>query len=106
MYFSSRHDSLFLPYQPVSYFLFFFNDPATTEIYTLSLPDALPILFARNPWNAEFGSRVAFADLAGRQTQWTADRREFLGRPNRKSTRLNSRHGHISESGLRFEKKK
>src|SRR5438034_3420736 len=37
-------------------------------------------MFARNPWNAEFGSRVAFADLAGRQTQWTADRREFLGR--------------------------
>src|SRR6266480_4954271 len=37
-------------------------------------------MFARNPWSAEFGSRVAFADLAGRQTQWTADRREFLGR--------------------------
>src|SRR5256714_381511 len=37
-------------------------------------------MFARNPWNAEFGSRVAFADLAGRQTQWTADRGEFLGR--------------------------
>jgi cyclic beta-1,2-glucan synthetase len=27
-----------------------------------------------------FGSRVAFADLAGRQTNWTGDRREFLGR--------------------------
>jgi cyclic beta-1,2-glucan synthetase len=37
-------------------------------------------LFAHNPWNAQFGSRVAFADLAGKQTQWTADRREFLGR--------------------------
>ena len=37
-------------------------------------------LFARNPWNASFGSRVAFADLAGRQTDWTGDRREFLGR--------------------------
>jgi len=37
-------------------------------------------MFARNPWNAAFGSRVAFADLAGRQTDWTADRREFLGR--------------------------
>ncbi|HTO53074.1 MAG TPA: glucoamylase family protein [Myxococcota bacterium] len=37
-------------------------------------------LFARNPWSASFGSRVAFADLAGRQTSWTADRREFLGR--------------------------
>src|SRR5260370_28153528 len=28
----------------LSYFLFFFNDTATTEIYTLSLHDALPIL--------------------------------------------------------------
>ena len=37
-------------------------------------------LFARNPWDAAFGSRVAFADLAGRQLQWTADRGEFLGR--------------------------
>ena len=37
-------------------------------------------LFARNPWNATYGARVAFADLAGRQTDWTADRRDFLGR--------------------------
>src|SRR6185369_12864862 len=37
-------------------------------------------LLARNPWNGAFGQRVAFADLAGRQTAWTADRREFLGR--------------------------
>ena len=37
-------------------------------------------LLARNPWNAAFGSRVAFIDLAGRQTTGTGDRREFLGR--------------------------
>ena len=37
-------------------------------------------LFARNPWNAAFGSRVAFLDMGGRQTSWTADRREFIGR--------------------------
>ena len=37
-------------------------------------------MFARNPWNSGFNTRVAFADLAGRQTQWTGDRREFLGR--------------------------
>ncbi len=36
--------------------------------------------FARNAWNGEFSSRVAFADLAGRQTSWTCDRLEFLGR--------------------------
>jgi len=37
-------------------------------------------MFARNPWNATFGSRVAFADLGGLQTAWTGDRLEFLGR--------------------------
>ncbi|RPH54578.1 MAG: glycosyl transferase, partial [Lysobacterales bacterium] len=37
-------------------------------------------MFARNSWNSGFNARVAFADLAGRQTQWTGDRREFLGR--------------------------
>jgi len=37
-------------------------------------------LFAYNPWDAEFGQRVAFADLAGRQTGWTGNRAEFIGR--------------------------
>jgi cyclic beta-1,2-glucan synthetase len=37
-------------------------------------------LLVRNPWNVEFGQRVAFLDLGGRQTAWTADRTEFLGR--------------------------
>ena len=37
-------------------------------------------LLARNPWRMEFGSRVAFADLAGRQTACSGDRTEFLGR--------------------------
>ncbi len=37
-------------------------------------------MFVRNPWHAAFGSRVAFVDLAGRQTDWTGDRREFIGR--------------------------
>ncbi len=37
-------------------------------------------MFARNPWSAAFGARVAFADMRGRQTDWTGDRREFIGR--------------------------
>ncbi len=37
-------------------------------------------LFAYNPWDKEFGHRVAFADLAGRQTGWTSNRAEFIGR--------------------------
>ena len=37
-------------------------------------------LFARNAWNGEFSERIAFADLAGKQTSYTGDRTEFLGR--------------------------
>ncbi|MEO7889700.1 MAG: glucoamylase family protein [Vicinamibacterales bacterium] len=37
-------------------------------------------MLARNHWRTGFDGRVAFADLAGRQTSWTADRKEFLGR--------------------------
>ncbi len=37
-------------------------------------------MFARNGWSREFRARVGFADLAGTQTAWTADRTEFLGR--------------------------
>ena len=37
-------------------------------------------IFAINRWNIHHGSRVAFADMAGRQTGWTGDRSEFIGR--------------------------
>ncbi len=37
-------------------------------------------MLARNPWSLAYSGRVAFADLGGRQTAWTADRTEFLGR--------------------------
>jgi cyclic beta-1,2-glucan synthetase len=37
-------------------------------------------IFACNPWNMSHGTQIAFADLGGRQTSWTADRSEFVGR--------------------------
>jgi Cellobiose phosphorylase len=48
-------------------------------IVTTLEPDTQAIL-VRNPGNVDFGGRIAFLDLGGRQTAWTADRTEFLGR--------------------------
>jgi cyclic beta-1,2-glucan synthetase len=45
-----------------------------------SLDPETQSIFVRNPWNTEFAGRVAFLDIGGRQTSWTADRTEFLGR--------------------------
>jgi cyclic beta-1,2-glucan synthetase len=53
---------------------------ATAPFIVTAIDPATGAMFAHNPWNALFGARVAFADLAGSQKQWTADRREFLGR--------------------------
>lgn len=44
------------------------------------MDEATGAMLACNPWSTGFPGRVAFADLAGRQTAWTADRLEFLGR--------------------------
>src|SRR2546430_7211061 len=73
---------------------FFFNDTATTEIYTLSLHDALPI------------SRRAVGRGEG---QARRQRAEPVGRPaaaDRKSTRLNSSHSQISYAVFCLKKKK
>jgi cyclic beta-1,2-glucan synthetase len=53
--------------------------PSSRYVMT-GLDEASGALLARNPWSAEFGHRVAFADLRGRQTSWTGDRMEFIGR--------------------------
>jgi cyclic beta-1,2-glucan synthetase len=52
----------------------------STPFVVTEIDPATRAMFARNAWNGEFADRVAFADLAGRQTSWTGDRLEFLGR--------------------------
>jgi cyclic beta-1,2-glucan synthetase len=53
---------------------------AAAAFVTTEMDPHTGAMFARNPWSAAFGSRVAFLDLAGRQTDWTGDRRDFIGR--------------------------
>jgi cyclic beta-1,2-glucan synthetase len=53
---------------------------ATLPFVATEIDTVTGALFARNPWSGEFGTRVAFLDMAGRQADWTGDRREFIGR--------------------------
>ncbi|HXC60980.1 MAG TPA: glucoamylase family protein [Steroidobacteraceae bacterium] len=53
---------------------------ASAPFITTEMDAQTGAMLARNPWNTAFASRVAFADLRGAQTAWTADRTEFLGR--------------------------
>src|SRR2546422_5065683 len=76
---------------------FFFNDTATTEIYTLSLHDALPICEDRNRNGVERCEGNEQRDRQSGRRRPTADR---------KSTRLNSSHGYISYAVFCLKKKK
>src|SRR2546430_16026816 len=76
--------------------LFFFNDTATTEIYTLSLHDALPI--CHDDRNARGAS--VFDRLDGLRHH------AIIGSEDRKSTRLNSSHSQISYAVFCLKKKK
>src|SRR5438309_6294671 len=78
----------------VSFIFFFFNATATTEIYTLSLHDALPI------------SEAPPRDGRGKAPRLARSRRAFLGGADRKSTRLNSSHSSISYAVFCLKKKK
>src|SRR5437899_12992233 len=81
------------------FFFFFFNDTATTEIYTLSLHDALPI----SPSSA----RPTLPGLPGCRYLCPSTRRcNAAGRQDRKSTRLNSSHLGISYAVFCLKKKK
>jgi cyclic beta-1,2-glucan synthetase len=52
----------------------------TAPFITTEIDPETGALFAHNVWNPEFGDRIAFADLGGRQTAWTGDRAEIIGR--------------------------
>src|SRR3712207_7436854 len=94
---------------------FFFNDTATTEIYTLSLHDALPI-YRRRAVGAAVGSVRRASPGRGREASFGSvcllPRPDALaGHPDvsadldRKSTRLNSSHANISYAVFCLKKK-
>src|SRR3990172_8513717 len=66
--------------------LFFLKDPATTEIYTLSLHDALPI----------FSSPIVSVAASKKDPPHSGHASQSSRRRDRKSTRLNSSHRYIS----------
>src|SRR5437764_8734185 len=78
-------------------FFFFFNDPSTTEIYTLSLHDALPILLLRKK---EIPSGLSRTRRKREELSSVTKKRD------RKSTRLNSSHRCISYAVFCLKKKK
>src|SRR5438132_13300697 len=87
---------------PALFIFFFFNDPATTEIYTLSLHDALPI---SSPYELVDGASTFVMPIGAlqlfrkRTSLWNA-------KIDRKSTRLNSSHTVISYAVFCLKKKK
>src|SRR3712207_8891862 len=100
--------------------MFFFNDPATTEIYTLSLHDTLPI-FDPSVRDSKELSRddieviysllrpspvYAVFDNAETYSAYEPDGIETFYPPiDRKSTRLNSSHANISYAAFCLKKK-
>src|SRR2546429_2578472 len=86
------------------FFFFFFNDTATTEIYTLSLHDALPISSPKRTMSL-FRSWQTVSP-AIRVPLIKVPLELPLSRRDRKSTRLNSSHGYISYAVFCLKKKK
>src|SRR3712207_9206671 len=100
---------MFSWHTPLSYLFFFFNDTATTEIYTLSLHDALPICVTGRIYSFAVAlvgwmkgglaqvniiGSVIFSGMSGTAIA------------DRKSTRLNSSHANISYAVFCLKKKK
>src|SRR5256885_14883655 len=101
----------------IIFFFFFFNDTATTEIYTLSLHDALPILLRASELGSRARSRPQLLARGELQLQWRPSHQpadqcqsNAWGSPveelDRKSTRLNSSHLVISYAVFCLKKKK
>src|SRR2546426_8370219 len=87
------------------FFFFFFNDTATTEIYTLSLHDALPIYPC--PVGRPPSAGVVVGGVVGELGNRTSvQRRRVKLTEDRKSTRLNSSHLVISYAVFCLKKKK
>src|SRR5258708_17672050 len=84
---------------PPWFSIFFFNDTATTEIYTLSLHDALPISFAMCPEPNLSYLELLKTSVAARTLG------DLLACQDRKSTRLNSSHQIISYAVFCLKKK-
>src|SRR5438874_5968414 len=78
--------------------VFFFIDPATTEIYTLSLHDALPIFIVLPPCPTGHGLKPC-------RTLGARIRAPGAPPEDRKSTRLNSSHVEISYAVFCLKKK-
>src|SRR2546427_7279983 len=100
-------------------FFFFFNDTATTEIYTLSLHDALPIFSVNNDSSSLFRSDSGYfvdiklvdidnflADQGIKHIDLIKINIEGAEYRDRKSTRLNSSHSQISYAVFCLKKKK
>src|SRR3712207_8872050 len=88
--------------------MLFFNDTATTEIYTLSLHDALPIFGHVEVGDDEvgrLGDQLAQAVLAVARLVDVLDAELLQAAADRKSTRLNSSHANISYAVFCLKKK-
>src|SRR3712207_9101787 len=95
-----------------SYLSFFFNDTATTEIYTLSLHDALPICdqpieFVLRPSLAQVRTgQDDHTEAAAGQASIDLAAETVAHAKDRKSTRLNSSHANISYAVFCLKKKR
>src|SRR2546427_5324293 len=93
--------------RPTSSFFFFFNDTATTEIYTLSLHDALPISFEAKLKDWRYALDQAYRNTCfAHKSYVVVPEATALTALDRKSTRLNSSHSQISYAVFCLKKKK